>query len=193
MESILLQKLYTTYGSFSNISSRIKEYNLLRIKRNGTIPLFNLAKHEGLLDEINYTYEDFVIDYKEDIKGYKETKILFKIWCLGYSIKDYAKFIGVSYSTLSRGFINGFIGSYSTLLQATTSILFDNFDKKDIIDLKLDFGEGYCKLIGDNERLVFIREKYKIDYPILPYKDKLNHIAFDGPFYNYLKNLHSCN
>lgn len=193
MESILLQKLYTTYGSFSNISSRIKEYNLLRIKKNGTIPLFNLAKHGGLLDEINYTYEDFIIDYKEDIKGYKETKILFKIWCLGYSIKDYAKFIGVSYSTLSRGFINGFIGSYSTLLQATTSILFDNFDKKDIIDLKLDFGEGYCKLIGDNERLVFIREKYKIDYPILPYKDKLNHIAFDGPFYNYLKNLYSCN
>ena len=193
MESILLQKLYTTYGSFSNISSRIKEYNLLRIKRKGTIPLFNLAKNEGILDEIGYTYEDFIIDYKEDIKGYKETKILFKIWSLGYSIKDYAKFIGVSYSTLSRGFINGFVGSYSTLLQATYSIIFDNFDEKDIIDLKLDFGEGYCKLIGGNERLVFIKEKYKIDYPILLYKDKLNHIAFDGPFYNYLKNLHSCN
>ena len=193
MESILLQKLYTTYGSFSNISSHIKEYNLLRIKRKGTIPLFNLAKNEGILDEIGYTYEDFIIDYKEYIKGYKETKILFKIWCLGYSIKDYAKFIGVSYSTLSRGFINGFVGSYSTLLQATASIIFDNFDEKDIIDLKLDFGEGYCKLIGDNEKLKSIKEKYKIDYPILPYKDKLNHIAFDGPFYNYLKNLHSCN
>lgn len=193
MESILLQKLYTTYGSFSNISSHIKEYNLLRIKRKGTIPLFNLAKNEGLLDEIGYTYEDFIIDYKEDIKGYKETKILFKIWCLGYSIKDYAKFIGVSYSTLSRGFINGFVGSYSTLLQATASIIFDNFDEKDIIDLKLDFGEGYCKLIGDNEKLKLVKEKYKIDYPILPYKDNLNHIAFDGPFYNYLKNLHSCN
>lgn len=193
MESILLQKLYATYGSFSNISSRIKEYNLLRIKRNGTIPLFNLAKNKGLLDEIDYTYEDFIIDYKEDIKGYKETKILFKIWCLGYSIKDYAKFIGVSYSTLSRGFINGFIGSYSTLLEATATIIFDNFDNKDILDLNLEFGNGYCKLIGGNERLVFIREKYKIDYPILPYKDKLNHIAFDGPFYNYLKNLYSCN
>ncbi|WP_407535768.1 hypothetical protein [Cetobacterium somerae] len=186
MESILLQKLYTTYGSFSNISSRIKEYNLLRIKRKGTIPLFNLAKNEGLLDEIGYTYEDFIIDYKEDVKGYKETKILFEIWCLGYSIKDYAKFIGVSYSTLSRGFINGFVGSYSTLLQATASIIFDNFDEKDIIDLKLDFGEGYCKLIGDNEKLKLVKEKYKIDYPILPYKEKLNHIAFDGPFYTYL-------
>lgn len=123
MESILLQKLYTTYGSFSNISSHIKEYNLLRIKKNGIMPLFNLAKHEGLLDEINYTYEDFIRDYKENIKGYKETKILFKIWCLGYSIKDYTKFIGISHSTLSRNFINGFIGSYSTLLQATNSIL----------------------------------------------------------------------
>lgn len=193
MESILLQKLYTTYGSFSNISSRIKEYNLLRIKRNGTIPLFNLAKNKGLLDEIGYTYEDFIIDYENDIKGYKETKILFKIWCLGCSIKDYANIIGISYSTLSRGFINGFVGSYSTLLQATSSIIFDNFDEKDIIDLSLEFGEGYCKLIGDKEKLIFIKEKYKIDYPILPYKDKLNHIAFDGPFYNYLKNLYSCN
>lgn len=187
MKSILLQKLYTTYGSFSNISSRIKEYNLLRIKRNGTIPLFNLAKHEGLLDKIKYTYEDFIIDFENDIKGYKETKILFKIWCLRYNIKDYAKFIGVSYSTLSSGFINGFIGS--TLLEATATI----FDEKDIVDLKLDFGEGYCKLIGSNERLVFIREKYKREYPILSYKDKLNHIAFDGPFYNYLKNIYSCN
>lgn len=94
---------------------------------------------------------------------------------------------------LSRGFIKGFVDSYSTLLQVTSSIIFDNFDEKDIIDLKLDFGEVYCKLIEDNKKLKLVKEKYRIDSPILPYMDKLNHIAFDEPFYNYLKNLHSCN
>ncbi|MGL5982839.1 MAG: hypothetical protein ACRCZR_05880 [Cetobacterium sp.] len=193
MKSILLEKLHTRYGSFTNISHQIKEYNLLRIKRDGTIPLFNLAKNKGIIEEIGYTYEDFIIDYQKDISQYKETEILFKIWSQGYSITDYAKIVGVSYSTLSRGLINGFKDAYSSLLEACAILIFDHFDKIDIEDLNLEFGEGYCKLIGDNEQLTLVSEKYKIDYPILPYRDSLSHIAFDGPFYNYLKNLYSCN
>lgn len=130
--------------------------------------------------EIDYKFEDFILDFKEDLKLYKEKKVLFNIYKAGYSVRGFLNKFNLSSNTrtaLKRGLEH----SLQETIEPLIPYIENDIPKEDLQDFEIIIKDNFCKLIGEKEKLEFFKAKYSIDYPVLPYYDYgVFHLAFDG-------------
>ena len=175
---VLREKLYKKYNRYTDIGEIIG-FSILDRLNQGKLPALHLLFNKIDLEiEIGYTYEDVLIDYKDILEKFQEKKAVYNIWKMGYSINGYSKVSGTG-SQLHKILTKG-----EHIMQKETRIkLADIFEYSvDIEDLKsfeVICKPKFCKLIGEKDDLFYFKEKYDLDYPVLPYYNTW-HLAFDG-------------
>lgn len=176
---IILKKLYDKYERYTDIGNVIGFHTLDKLKR-GELPKFEtLYKKLDLEGEIGYTYEDFLSDYQEVIKEYKEKRALYNIWCRGLSIHEYTQVKGIGSSQLYRILERGRHISKNETLESIIDVLDVDISEENLSSFKVAVKDKFCRLVGDRKELISFRERYDIKNPILPWQDTWQ-LAFNG-------------
>lgn len=189
--TILYKKALKKYGTYTAISRIFQPYNADRMSRKDKIPqLSQLARYCDLETEIGYTYEDFCEDYSSIIQKYKLPKIYYNVGIKGKTIEEYSEEKKISNNILYKIMKEG----RESVVEKSRVILLDvleiDFDITDISMFEVILEKDYCKLFGEKEGLEKFREKYNIDYPVLPLGARF-HLAFDGSIFYKIKNSSS--
>lgn len=182
-KSILAYKLYQKFNNYTTISNIIGKTNLKKINKGILIKYYTLCKKINPAI-IEYTYTDFLIDYKDDIKMYKEALAVYNIWNQGLTFQEFSKNKSISYSHLRYLLINGLDKGKQKIKGTLFSIIEINLSLEELSDYEIILKDGFCKLIGEKTSLENFRNKYKITFPVLPYFNDKYHLAFDGVIYN---------
>lgn len=189
MEKILYTKLVSTFGK-KEAEKIVGEDTLRRLKHGETHIYFHvLCRKLNLEKEIGYTFEDFKLDFKEQLEKYIEKELVYKVWTKGYSLYAYCKKLDIDQNTLYRICKRGrqIIGDD---LKYKLIDLFDiEYDIHDIDSFKIELHEEFCKIIGSKAELEILAKKYDIDFPVLFYNNQYS-IAFDGWFFEIIKKYH---
>ena len=84
---ILLEKLFSKYSKkeLEGIFPRQYVYELVNYRIHPK--LTSIASRVDVVNELNYTYEDFLTDH-ENYAEYKENKLLFDLYKKGITAKD---------------------------------------------------------------------------------------------------------
>lgn len=177
--SILLQKLYSKYHRYTDVGNVIGFGTLDRLK-SGKLPKFEtFYKKLDLEREIGYTYEDFLIDYLDIMRSFKEKKAVYNIWRMGLSIYEYAIMKGKSSSQLYRILRRGRQISFNETLKIMIDIFEVDITTEELQKFNVTIKPMFCKLLGQKEDLILFKENYNIKNPVLPWQDTWQ-LAFDG-------------
>lgn len=186
---ILVRKLLNIIGE-KELKRRIGEVQTRRLKNpDYKFSFYILCQKIDVEQELGYTFEEFVDDFKDTLKKFNEPELVYKIWKQGESLIGYGRKRGISQNTMYRATKRG----RKSLGQNFKYQLLDSFeievDIDDIKDFRLELHDEFAKLFGDKIELENLAKKYEIDYPVLYYNDEYS-IAFDGWFYRYLKDYY---
>lgn len=186
---ILVRKLFNIIGE-EDLKQRIGEVQTRRLKNpDYKFSFYILCQKIDVEQELGYTFEEFVNDFKDTLKKFNEPELVYKIWKQGESLVGYGRKHGISHNTMYRATKKG----RKSLGQNFKYQLLDSFeitvDIDDIKNFRLELHDEFAKLFGDKIELENLAKKYEIDYPVLYYNDEYS-IAFDGWFYRYLKDYY---
>lgn len=186
---ILVGKLFNIIGE-KKLKQRIGEVQTRRLKNpDYKFSFYILCQKIDVEQELGYTFEEFVDDFKDTLKKFNEPELVYKIWKQGESLIGYGRKRGISQNTMYRATKKG----RKSLGQNFKYQLLDSFeievDIDDIKDFRLELHDEFAKLFGDKIELENLAKKYEIDYPVLYYNNEYS-IAFDGWFYRYLKDYY---
>lgn len=186
---ILVRKLFNIIGE-KGLKQRIGEVQTRRLKNpDYKFSFYILCQKIDVEQELGYTFEDFVDDFKDTLKKFNEPELVYKIWKQGESLIGFGRKRGISQNTMYRATKRG----RKSLGQNFKYQLLDSFeitvDIDDIKNFRLELHDEFAKLFGDKIELENLAKKYEIDYPVLYYNDEYS-IAFDGWFYRYLKDYY---
>nr|WP_317279508.1 hypothetical protein [uncultured Fusobacterium sp.] len=189
---ILVKKLFNIIGE-KKLKERIGETQMKRLKNeNYKFSFYVLCKKIDVEQELSYTFEEFIADFKDTLKKFNEPKLVYKIWKQGESLSRYAKKHGISQNTIYRATKKG----RKSLGENFKYQLLDSFEITveidDIKNFRLELHDEFAKLFGDKTELENLANKYEIDYPVLYYNNEYS-IAFDGWFYRYLVDYYKKN
>lgn len=156
-----------------------------RIVRNEKLVALDYISRNIDFQIINYTYNDFLIDYEEKYKNHVEKKMLFNIFKAGYSpelLKKEFNAESAVYNYLKYGF---YYEGTSRNIHKTMEIM---GIKVDISKFNLDIYDSHIELFGAKEDLEIFKTKYNIKREVLfePYKQNW-HLAFNGCLAEYIK------
>ncbi|MDY3059290.1 MAG: hypothetical protein SOR11_04740 [Fusobacterium sp.] len=181
---IIIDKIIEKYSKeeIYKLLPRITARNII-FNRKTLIKAGVLAKYISF-DEIGYTLDDYISDYKAD-KKYKEVKYVFEILRSGKNIGQLAKENDMT-DQLDYILKHGFDFNSNGLNLYKVIDIFKI--KVDIKKMELEKFENHIELYGEEKELINFREKFKITHPVLyePIKKKF-HLAFDGMLADYLK------
>lgn len=186
---ILVRKLFNIIGE-KGLKQRIGEVQTRRLKNpDYKFSFYILCQKIDVEQELGYTFEEFVDDFKDTLKKFNEPELVYKIWKQGESLIGFGRKRGISQNTMYRATKRG----RKSLGQNFKYQLLDSFeitvDIDDIKNFRLELHDEFAKLFGDKIELENLAKKYEIDYPVLYYNDEYS-IAFDGWFYRYLKDYY---
>lgn len=186
---ILVGKLFNIIGE-KDLKRRIGEVQTRRLKNpDYKFSFYILCQKIDVEQELGYTFEEFVDDFKDTLKKFNEPELVYKIWKQGESLIGFGRKRGISQNTMYRATKKG----RKSLGQNFKYQLLDSFeitvDIDDIKNFRLELHDEFAKLFGDKIELENLAKKYEIDYPVLYYNDEYS-IAFDGWFYRYLKDYY---
>lgn len=186
---ILVRKLFNIIGE-KDLKQRIGEVQTRRLKNpDYKFSFYILCQKIDVEQELGYTFEEFVDDFKDTLKKFNEPELVYKIWKQGESLIGFGRKRGISQNTMYRATKRG----RKSLGQNFKYQLLDSFeitvDIDDIKNFRLELHDEFAKLFGDKIELENLAKKYEIDYPVLYYNDEYS-IAFDGWFYRYLKDYY---
>lgn len=186
MKKILYTKLVSTFGK-KEAEKIVGEDILRKLKHNEKNIYFHvLCRKINLEKEIGYTFEDFRLDFEEQIEKYTEKELVYKVFTKGYSLYAYCKKIGIDQNTLYRVCRQGRKIIGDDLKYKLMDLFEIEYDIHDIDSFKIELHEEFCKLTGSKEELELLAKKYDIDFPVLFYNNQYS-IAFDGWFFEIIK------
>ena len=180
---ILYEKLKSKYGDDLKSILTEKLYNKIAAKKR--FYLHNIVNCGIDLDELGYSYEDYLKDFSFQADKYTEKKTVFNILKSGNApsmfhsdqFQEYLK-IGFNYNSLivkpeNRDKLLGVIDIDCDL---------------DSYNLRLEIYRRHIELYGNKEDLESFKKDFKLKRPILWEKQKEKcHLAFDGLLCEYIK------
>ena len=173
---ILLEKLLTKYTKkeLENIFSRAYAYELINHRIHPK--LTSTAAKIDVVNELNYTYEDFITDYK-NYAEYKESKLLFDLYKKGITAKDAAIKFDYNDTSFLVYLRNGIPLNKGTKIEQIKAYYIE--DKIDIQGMKYKIFDNHCELYALKEELEKFQDKYEIDEDVLFSETKQEwHLAF---------------
>lgn len=178
---ILLEKLFNKYTrvDLERLYDRSYAYELTNYRINPR--LVTIAGRIDVVNELGYTYNDFMSDY-ENYKEYKESKLIFDIFKKGITIKDAAEKFDYNETTMLRYLKSGISLNKGTKTEEIKPYYTN--EKVDISNLELKIYDDHCELFGPKK----FKSKYDIDEEVL--FSEINqewHIAFTGYWFYLIK------
>lgn len=174
---IIIEKILKKY-SWEQLKGLFSEGTYKNLRKSSYIPLPTISK-EINLQEIGYSYLDFLEDYEVHYLEFKEKEIVFNVMKSGLTLFSLEKKTNAtSYRLLKTGL--RFDSTFSGV------DFFINFiEKNDFITESSKFEilvfENHCELYGSFEELDKFKEKYKLKYPVILNRfNNKQHLAFDG-------------
>lgn len=151
-----------------------------KVKKNKKVALNIIGKYIDL-KSIDYSYDDYKLDYPERIEGYAESKVLYNIERSGRSLTSFP----ASAVAAVRIGIN-----YNYFILKNKEQRYEFLEYLDInLDYQLDFEsfEMHTEAYGDYEELERFKNDYEIKNEIVfeKYKEKW-HLAFSGIISEYI-------
>ncbi|GLI58315.1 hypothetical protein PM10SUCC1_38290 [Propionigenium maris DSM 9537] len=181
---ILYEKLKNKYGD--NLKEKLSERLYHKMAAKKSFYLHNIVKCGVDLDELGYTFEDYLEDFRHQADKYAEKRTLFNILKKGYAPGGYSS------STFQEYLRKGF-NSNSQIVRGE-----DREEILDVLDIDCDLARynlrcevyrRHIELYGAKEDLERFQEDFSIKQSILWEKRKEEwHLAFDGLLADYIKN-----
>lgn len=174
---IIVEKLLKKY-SWKDLEVLIPEYPLKNLRNGRSAPLSTIAKNINI-DELGYTFEDFLEDYEYFYSKFKEKRVLFNILKEGKTTTDIQQKAGSSSDRLTRVGINynsNYLGmeDYAVYLKEDTLA-------EDAQAFEILIFNSHCELYGEQELLSQFKNKYSLNPPVILNKfNNKYHLAFDG-------------
>ena len=161
---ILLEKLFSKYSKkeLEGIFPREYVYELINYRIQPR--LTSIAGRVDVVNELNYTYEDFLTDY-ENYAEYKENKLLFDLYKKGITAKDAAIKFDYNETSFLAYLRNGIPLNKGTKIEQMKAYYIE--DKIDIQEMKYKIFDNHCELYASKEELEKFRNKYNIDEDII--------------------------
>lgn len=184
---ILKKKIIKKYKTKEKITEIFGKILAEKIFSNKVLKLHTITKIIDV-ESIDYTFEDFIIDFKSFLSDKKYHYNLWLIYSNGKSINEIAVKNKLHPPSL-RFLFSGKIKINTMKKKVYLSIRqFDFFPdlKEDLKNFEIVLKDNFCKLIGEKDKLDFFKKKYEIKYPVLKYYN-IYHIAFDGAIFEEIK------
>ena len=182
---ILLEKLFSKYSKkeLEGIFPREYVYELINYRIQPR--LTSIAGRFDVVNELNYTYEDFLTDYK-NYAEYKENKLLFDLYKKGITAKDAAIKFDYNETSFLAYLRNGIPLNKGTKIEKMKAYYIE--DTIDIQGMKYKIIDNHCELYASKEELEKFRDKYNIDEDIIYSETKKTwHLAFTGYWFYLIK------
>ena len=182
---ILLEKLFSKYSKkeLEGIFPRQYVYELVNYRIHAK--LTSIASRVDVVNELNYTYEDFLTDH-ENYAEYKENKLLFDLYKKGITTKDAAIKFDYNETSFLVYLRNGIPLNKGTKIEKMKAYYIE--DKIDIQGMKYKIFDNHCELYASKEELEKFRDKHDIDEDIIYSETKETlHLAFTGYWFYLIK------
>lgn len=189
MENIY--KKLSKYYTEKEIRDKLGDAAARRLKIGEFIKLETIANRIEIKD---YTFEDFMEDYGEKYKNYKEKKNLYNFLLKApKSMRQLSIENGLLDTTIVNYFLKGFTDKAEGF-NVIIPYLWDTEElRKDMKTLDYKIFDTHVEIYGEKEKLEVFKEKYNIPYKIIFHsKFEIWHLAFDGrveKIIKYIKNL----
>lgn len=167
------------YYTEKEIKDKLGEAAARRLKKGEFVKLETIANRIEIKD---YTYEDFLEDYGEKYKNYKEKRNLYSF--LLKAPKSMRQ-LSIEHGLLDTTIVNYFLKGFTDKADGFNIILPYLWDteelKKDMKTLDYKIFDNHIEIYGEKQILEEFKEKYNIPYKII-FHSKLEiwHLAFDG-------------
>lgn len=177
-----LSKYYTD----KELKEKLGEAAARRLRVGEFLKLETIASRIEIKD---YTYEDFIEDYGEKYKNYKEKRNLYSF--LLKAPKSMRQ-LSIENGLLDTSIVNYFLKGFTDKVEGFNVILPYLWDteelRKDIKTLDYKIFDDHVEIYGEKDRLEKFKEKYSIPYKII-FHSKLEiwHLAFDGRIEKIIK------
>lgn len=176
---IIYEKLLNKYNE-KELKEKLSISMFGRLKRGEFVKLETIASRIDIFP-IGYTYSDFLEDYGEKYKNYKEKKTLFNLLKAGKVMRQLSLENGLLETAIIGALVKGFTEKaegFSILLPYLGEI---EELKKDLLPLDYTLFDNHIEIYSDRENLEKFREKYSIEFMILFHpKKQIDHLAFEG-------------
>ena len=178
---ILLEKLFNRESD--GIFPRQCVYEVVNYRIHPK--LTSIAGRIDIINELNYTYEDFLADH-ENYAEHKENMLLFNLYKKGTTAKDAAIKFDYNETFFLAYLRNGIPLNKGTKIEEIKSYYIE--DKIDIQGMKYKIFDNRCELYASKEELEKFRDKYDIDEDIVYSETKKTwHLAFTGYWFYLIK------
>lgn len=183
-----IYKILLKYYTEKEIRDKLGDAAARRLKVGEFIKLETIASRIEIKD---YTYEDFIEDYGEKYKNYKEKRNLYSF--LLKAPKSMRQ-LSIENGLLDTSIVNYFLKGFTDKAEGFNVILPYLWDteelRKDIKTLDYKIFDDHVEIYGEKDRLEKFKEKYSIPYKII-FHSKLEiwHLAFDGRVEKIIKYL----
>lgn len=180
---ILYEKLTSKYGK--DLKQILSERVYKNIKTGNNIHLHNVVNSGIDIDSLDYTFEEYSKDFKEQLKSYTEKKTAFNIFKSGYAPSSF--YTSTFFKQLTEGFN---YNSHVIIPQSKEKLLavIDIDCDLESYDLRLESYKRHIEVYGEKENLKAFKKNFKLKRPILWEKVKEEwHLAFDGLLCEYIK------
>ncbi|AVQ29504.1 hypothetical protein C4N20_15855 [Fusobacterium ulcerans] len=177
--AIIYEKLLNKYTE-KELKEKLSVSLVGRLKRGEFAKLETVASRIDI-SPIDYTYSDFLEDYGEKYKKYKEKKTLFNLLKAGKVMRQLSVENGFLDTTIVNALLRGFTenaDSFSVLLPYIGEI---EDLKKDLKEFEYTLFKDHIEIYGEKNKLEKFKSDYNINYMVLYHpKKKKDHLAFDG-------------
>ncbi len=180
---ILYEKLRGKYGN--GLKEKLSERLYHKMAAKKSFYLHNIVKCGVDLEDLGYTFEDYLKDFKDQADKYTEKNTVYKIIKRGCAPGNFVSTTFVKY--LKEGF------NYNSQIvrgedrEEILSVLDIDCDLEKY-DLRCEVYRRHIELYGDRESLERFQEDFNIRQPVLWEKRKEEwHLAFDGLLCEYIK------
>lgn len=180
---ILYEKLKSKYGD--NLKEKLSERLYHKMAAKKSFYLHNIVKCGVDLDELGYTFKDYLEDFRGQADKYMEKRTLFNILKKGYAPGGYSSYTFQEY--LRKGF------NYNSQIVrgGEKERLLDVLDIECVparYNLRFEVYRRHIELYGDKEDLERFQGDFNIKQPVLWEKRKEEwQLAFDGLLCEYIR------
>lgn len=181
---ILYEKLKSKYGV--DLKKKLSERLYYKMVANKEFYLHNIVKCGVDLDDLVYTFEDYLADFKYQADKYMEKRTLFNILKKGctpgsYSSPTFEEYLRKGFNYNSQIVKGEDKEKYLDVLEIDCDL--------EKYNLRLEIYRRHIELYGNKEDLERFQKDFSIKQSVLWEKKKGEwHLAFDGLLCEYLRN-----
>jgi len=175
-QMILYEKLKGKYGE--NLKEKLTERLYHKIAAKKSFYLHNVVKCGIDLEDLGYTFEDYVEDFRDQANKYVEKKTVYNIIKKGYAP---GSFVNTTFADYLK---EGFNYNSKIIKKERAEEILEVLDidcDLERYNLRLETYKRHIELYGAKEDLESFQEDFSIKQPILwENKKEKWHLAFDG-------------